>query len=303
MVPFSCPRLDAKKGLDLLLEAFCDHASRSAGEPARDRGRGARPGFVREPAATGRRRSGIAGPGAVDRFFSAGKPSSPLSERRRFFTLPSFSENFGVVVAEALAAGAPCVLSGSGGARGRCRGARKRRWRCPARLRRSRGALTRTLTEPDTRPTSGCERPPVRAGTNFSMAAAAALPARTLSLRAAGRRAATGPPRRAAMNSPTSEPRHSERSRARPRPSPALDADHRPWTSCGFSGRRPWCFIHVPETGTLLYWALWGAVSPCRRSRRCPIVPAAAQPAAKNLRRNTARYVRKRFRAALRLVS
>ena len=162
-------RLDAKKGLDLLLDAFAITHREVSGSLLVIAGEGA-PDFVtslRERAAS----LGLAEHVLWTGFLSGDTKLSALGAAT-VFTLPSYSENFGIVVAEALAAGTPCVLSDQVALTEDAVGA-EAALGIPCQVPALAGALTRTLTEPDTRQrlSTNAHR---YARDHFSMAAAAA---------------------------------------------------------------------------------------------------------------------------------
>jgi glycosyltransferase involved in cell wall biosynthesis len=101
-------RLDAKKGLDLLLPAFAEIKRRQpqamlvlAGNGAEDFTRG-----LHALAARLGLKDDILWPG-----FLAGAEKLSALSAATVFVLPSYSENFGIALVEALAAGLPCVTT------------------------------------------------------------------------------------------------------------------------------------------------------------------------------------------------
>lgn len=135
-------RLDQKKGLDLLLRAFATHDRRRTTEDGRQTGDGRRMTDDRGPSSVvglpsssvvGRPRPMlvIAGEGD-DQFvaglrrladelgiadeilwtgFLGGDDKLSALAAASLFVLPSYSENFGIALVEAMAAGLPCVMS------------------------------------------------------------------------------------------------------------------------------------------------------------------------------------------------
>jgi glycosyltransferase involved in cell wall biosynthesis len=101
-------RLDAKKGLDLLLPAF-GRVREQHPEVALVIAGNGDPGFVAalQQDAT---RLGIASD-IIWTGFLAGEKKAALLTDANVFTLPSYSENFGMAVAEAIATGLPVVVS------------------------------------------------------------------------------------------------------------------------------------------------------------------------------------------------
>lgn len=102
-------RLDRKKGIDLLLRAFAQ--LRSCGNTGLalvlgGNGDEAFVGELRDLAA----RLGIAGD-VVWAGFVEGEQKKALLSAARVFVLPSYSENFGVAVAEAMMCGVPVIVS------------------------------------------------------------------------------------------------------------------------------------------------------------------------------------------------
>jgi len=103
-------RLDPKKGLDLLLPALeqlvaqrLDFPLVLAGGNPQD------PGYERAIAA--RIQAGILGDHTTLPGFVTGPAKAALLQSAALFVLPSYYENFGIAVAEAMAAGVPVVVS------------------------------------------------------------------------------------------------------------------------------------------------------------------------------------------------
>jgi glycosyltransferase involved in cell wall biosynthesis len=101
-------RLDAKKGLDLLLPAFAEIHGRHPEALLVIAGSGEK-SFVDQLHEMARRL-------AIDSHivwagFLNGQDKLAALAAASFFTLPSYSENFGLALVEALAAGLPCVVS------------------------------------------------------------------------------------------------------------------------------------------------------------------------------------------------
>ena len=99
-------RLDAKKGLDLLLPAFAEMNRADAVLVIAGNGDQAFVDELRESAA----RLKIEGRTILTGFLS-GQEKLAAFAAASVFTLPSYSENFGIAAVEALAAGLPCVIS------------------------------------------------------------------------------------------------------------------------------------------------------------------------------------------------
>ena len=99
-------RLDAKKGLDLLLPAFAEMNRTDAVLVIAGNGDQAFVDELRESAA----RLKIEGQTVLTGFLS-GQEKLAAFAAASVFTLPSYSENFGIAAVEALAAGLPCVIS------------------------------------------------------------------------------------------------------------------------------------------------------------------------------------------------
>ena len=100
-------RLDEKKGLDLLLGAFANVQSRVPDAALVIAGDGS-PDFVRQM------KAGALALGLEDVLwtgFLAGEEKEAALADADVFTLPSYSENFGIAVAEAMAARLPVVVS------------------------------------------------------------------------------------------------------------------------------------------------------------------------------------------------
>ncbi len=101
-------RLDVKKGLDLLLQAFALLAQQAPDTSLVLAGGG-------DPAFVARLKSAAAALGIASRvvwpgFLSGDEKQAALADAD-LFVLPSYSENFGIAVAEAMAAGLPVVVS------------------------------------------------------------------------------------------------------------------------------------------------------------------------------------------------
>lgn len=101
-------RLDAKKGLDLLLPAFADARAQHAEALLVIAGSGEKT-FVDRLRETARRL-------AIDDHvvwagFLSGQDKLAALAAASIYALPSYSENFGIALVEALAAGLPCVVS------------------------------------------------------------------------------------------------------------------------------------------------------------------------------------------------
>jgi glycosyltransferase involved in cell wall biosynthesis len=103
-------RLDPKKGLDLLLPALEQLASQGlafhlvlAGGNPQD------PGY--EKAVGDRIRASVLAPCTTLTGFVTGPAKAALLQSADLFVLPSYYENFGIAVAEAMAAGVPVVVS------------------------------------------------------------------------------------------------------------------------------------------------------------------------------------------------
>jgi glycosyltransferase involved in cell wall biosynthesis len=101
-------RLDEKKGLDLLLRAFAVVRSRVPGASLVIAGEGP-PGFVSRIKAEARL-LGIADDIVWTGFLMGEDKRAALADAI-MYVLPSYSENFGISVAEAMAAGLPVVVS------------------------------------------------------------------------------------------------------------------------------------------------------------------------------------------------
>ena len=101
-------RLDRKKGLDLLLPAFAEVRRQHPAALLAIAGDGDE-GFINELHALAER-LGIPEQLVWLGFFSAQDKLSAMAAAA-IFALPSYSENFGIALVEALAAGLPCVLS------------------------------------------------------------------------------------------------------------------------------------------------------------------------------------------------
>ena len=101
-------RLHVKKGIELLLRAFAQVRAKFPDALLVVAGNG-EPGYVetlRETASRLGCERDVFWPG-----FVAGEDKTALLASATLFVLPSFSENFGIAAAEALAAGVPCILS------------------------------------------------------------------------------------------------------------------------------------------------------------------------------------------------
>lgn len=101
-------RLDRKKGLDLLLPAFAEVQQRYPSALLALAGDGDQ-GFIKELQA-------LAEQLGIDQQivwlgFLGGQDKLAAMAAAAIFALPSYSENFGIALVEALAAGLPCVLS------------------------------------------------------------------------------------------------------------------------------------------------------------------------------------------------
>jgi len=101
-------RLDPKKGLDLLIDAFAAVKKKHADALLVVAGNGEE-SFVR--ALRGRvEQMGIAGDVVWTGFLEGSDKLDALAAARAF-VLPSYSENFGIALVEALAAGLPCITT------------------------------------------------------------------------------------------------------------------------------------------------------------------------------------------------
>lgn len=120
-------RLDPKKGLDLLLRAFATHDRRRTIEDRQQKTEDRRPKTEEKPRpllviagagddqfVAGLRRLaeelGIADEILLAGFLGGDDKLSAMAAAS-LFVLPSYSENFGIALAEAMAAGLPCVMS------------------------------------------------------------------------------------------------------------------------------------------------------------------------------------------------
>jgi glycosyltransferase involved in cell wall biosynthesis len=103
-------RIDVKKGIDLLIQAFHDASAAGAGEAwTLDIAGDGDPSYVaglRRLAAAGPARSRIVFHGWVQ-----GEQRTALFRRASVFALPSHQENFGIAIVEAMANGVPVVVS------------------------------------------------------------------------------------------------------------------------------------------------------------------------------------------------
>jgi len=101
-------RLHVKKGVEILLKAFAQIRTKFPDALLVVAGNG-EPSYV-ETLRDAAKKLGcdkdVFWPG-----FAAGEDKAALLAAATFFVLPSFSENFGIAAAEALAAGVPCILS------------------------------------------------------------------------------------------------------------------------------------------------------------------------------------------------
>jgi glycosyltransferase involved in cell wall biosynthesis len=148
-------RLDPKKGLDLLLPALeqltaqgIDFHLMLAGRNPQD------PAY--EQAIAQRINGGILGDRTTLAGFVTGPTKAALLQEADLFVLPSYYENFGIAVAEAMAAGVPVVVSkgvylwpdiaasGSG-------------WVCELSVDGVAEALTKALKDPNQRRQRGCQ--------------------------------------------------------------------------------------------------------------------------------------------------
>ena len=102
-------RLDAKKGLDLLLPAFAEAARKHPDAMLVIAGSGD-PAFVGALCETAKK-SGLGADKLLWTGFIAGAEKNAALAAATVFVLPSYSENFGIAAAEALAAGVPCILT------------------------------------------------------------------------------------------------------------------------------------------------------------------------------------------------
>jgi glycosyltransferase involved in cell wall biosynthesis len=101
-------RIDPKKNLEALLRAFALFLSQSPTTTLNVAGAGD-PSYLEELKALAR------GLGVADRVkwhgYVDGERKADLVAAATLFTLPSYSENFGIAVLEAMAAGLPCIVS------------------------------------------------------------------------------------------------------------------------------------------------------------------------------------------------
>ncbi len=141
-------RVDAKKGLDLLLPAFAEvhrHAPNSLLVIAGD----GNASFLAELRAVAEG-LGLGEGKVLWTGFLGGADKLAALAAASIFVLPSYSENFGIAAAEALAAGVPSVLSDQV-ALARDAGAADAALVVPCQVPALTAALTRLLDEPDTR--------------------------------------------------------------------------------------------------------------------------------------------------------